>query len=40
MVATDDPLELVVDDDDGLVIATVVQGSLRVIRYEQACACE
>jgi len=40
MMAVDDPLEMVVDDDDGLIVGTVVQGRLHVGRYEQACACE
>jgi hypothetical protein len=33
------PLELAVDDDEGLVVATVVDGRLRVERLEQRCAC-
>ncbi|MEX1369221.1 MAG: hypothetical protein AB1Z98_39195 [Nannocystaceae bacterium] len=40
MLATDDPLELVVDEDHGLVVATVVEARLKVVRFEQACACE
>ncbi|MCX4241726.1 hypothetical protein [Paraliomyxa miuraensis] len=40
MMATPDPLELVVDEDDGLIVGTVVGGDLRVERFEQACACD
>lgn len=40
VLASDHPLELGIDEDDGVVLATVVQGRLRVSRYEQACACE
>lgn len=39
MMATDDPLELVVDDDHGLIVGTVIQGQLHVVRYEHACSC-
>lgn len=40
MMATFDPIELAVDEDDGVIVATVIQGRLHVVRYEQACACE
>lgn len=40
VMATTDPLELVVDDDHGVIVATVVQGRAYVARHEQACACE
>jgi hypothetical protein len=40
MMATTDPLELVVDDDHGVIVGTVVQGRPYVARYEQACVCE
>lgn len=40
MQATDDPLEIGIDVEDGVVVATVVSGHLRVVRYEQACTCE
>jgi hypothetical protein len=34
------PLALAVDDDDGLVLAGVVDGRIRVERHAQGCACE
>lgn len=40
MLATDDPLELIIDEDHGLVVATVVEARLKVVRFEQVCACE
>jgi hypothetical protein len=40
MMATSDPLELVVDDDHGVIVGTVVEGQPHVARYEQACVCE
>lgn len=40
IMATPDPLELVVDDDHGVIVGTVVEGRPTVVRYEQACACE
>ncbi len=39
MMATDDPVELVIDDDDGVIVGTVLSGRVHVERYEQACAC-
>lgn len=39
MMATDDPLELLVDDDHSLIVGTVVDGQVNVVRYEQACTC-
>lgn len=40
MMATVDPVELAIDDDDGIVVGTVLEGHLHVVRYEQRCACE
>ncbi|MCA9705036.1 MAG: hypothetical protein KDK70_04190 [Myxococcales bacterium] len=40
MMATADPVELLVDADEGLVVGTVVLGRLHVVRYEQTCACD
>lgn len=40
MMATPDPLELLIDEDHGVIVATVVGGRPYVARYEQACACE
>lgn len=40
MMATSDPIELVVDEDDGVIVGTVIEGQLHVARFEQACACE
>lgn len=40
VMATPDPLELVVDDDHGVIVGTVVRGRATVTRYEQTCACE
>ncbi len=37
---TDAPVSLAVDDDDGLVIAAVVDDRLRVERRAQRCVCE
>ncbi|MCH9686102.1 MAG: hypothetical protein K0V04_32015, partial [Deltaproteobacteria bacterium] len=39
MMATNDPLELLIDEDEGIVVATVVEGRMLVRRYEQACGC-
>lgn len=39
MMATDDPVELLVDDEHGLIVGTVIDGQLHVVRYEQACTC-
>lgn len=40
VMATPDPVELVIDDDHGVIVGTVVRGQPYVARYEQACACE
>lgn len=40
LAGTWDPLEIVVDDEHGVLVGTVVQGRPLVVRYEQACACE
>lgn len=40
MMATPDPLELLIDDDHGVIVGTVIKGRTVVARYEQACACE
>jgi hypothetical protein len=40
MMSTPDPLEVVVDEDHGVIVGTVVQGRPYVARYEQACVCE
>ncbi|MEM9460191.1 MAG: hypothetical protein AAGF11_38800 [Myxococcota bacterium] len=39
MMATDHPLEVVVDDEQGLIVGTVIQGQFHVVRYEHACPC-
>lgn len=40
LMATPDPVELVIDDDHGVIVGTVVRGRATVVRYEQTCACE
>lgn len=35
----DNPIELAVDDDEGLILATVLDGRLRVQRRRQRCDC-
>lgn len=40
VMATPDPLEMVVDDDHGVIVGTVISGRATVTRYEQTCACE
>jgi hypothetical protein len=40
VMATSDPLELVVDDEHGVIVGTVVRGRPYVARHEQTCACE
>lgn len=40
VMATPDPVELLIDDDHGVIVGTVVRGRPYVARYEQACACE
>jgi len=40
VMATADPVELVIDDDHGVIVGTVVRGRPYVARYEQACACD
>ncbi len=40
VMATPDPLELVIDDDHGVIVGTVVRGRPTVTRFEQACACD
>lgn len=40
LMATPDPLELVIDDEHGVVVGTVIQGRPYVARHEQTCACE
>lgn len=40
LMATPDPLELVIDDDHGVIVGTVVHGHVTVVRYEQTCTCE
>lgn len=40
IMATSEPVELVVDDDGGVIVGTVTQGRLLVVRYEHACACD
>lgn len=39
MAATSRPFEFVVDDRDGVVVATIVAGQIVVARYEQTCDC-
>lgn len=39
IMATPDPLELVIDDEHGVIVGTVVLGRPQVVRHEQTCAC-
>jgi hypothetical protein len=40
MMATPDPVELVIDEAHGVIVGTVIAGRATVVRYEQACVCE
>jgi hypothetical protein len=33
-------VELLIDDDHGVIVGTVVRGRPYVARYEQACVCD
>lgn len=39
-LASSDPVELVIDDEHGVIVGTVTGGRPTVVRFEQACSCE